>query len=313
MPDWQERITHGTSPALRAEHAMRYRLAAPLVAEAQTWCDLGCGNGVAAASVMAGRFEGRALLVDVAEQAVERAADEVRAATGATVDALAADLTDPATLERLRESLLGSPAPRVVTCFEVVEHLASFPPLIELLTELADNDEATVLLSVPNDAFFATENPHHLTTWGEGAFAELRRLLPEDAVVAHQLALTGSAVVPAPGDAPVTATVEVELRAAEAVPTHFLAVMGPRATDVGLHADVVQTDLDGQRAWEREREANLAFDEELVATWSTWFDEWRAYIHKLERRLGLPLSGVDPQELPSGEPAVAKAGDEPAS
>ena len=47
--------------------------------------------------------------------------------------------------------------------------------------------DATVVMSVPNDAFWATENPHHRTMWGEGAFAELQSLLPEGHTVAPQV------------------------------------------------------------------------------------------------------------------------------
>jgi hypothetical protein len=48
MIDWQERITRETPPAVRVEHDTRYRIAAALIAESAVWCDLGCGNGVAA-------------------------------------------------------------------------------------------------------------------------------------------------------------------------------------------------------------------------------------------------------------------------
>ena len=65
MPDWQERITRETHPAVRVEHDIRYRLAEPLILGARTWADLGCGNGVAAADVLGGAYSGRAVLVDV--------------------------------------------------------------------------------------------------------------------------------------------------------------------------------------------------------------------------------------------------------
>ena len=45
MPDWQERITRDTEPAIRVEHQLRYSLAAPLVHASALWCDLGCGTG----------------------------------------------------------------------------------------------------------------------------------------------------------------------------------------------------------------------------------------------------------------------------
>jgi 2-polyprenyl-3-methyl-5-hydroxy-6-metoxy-1,4-benzoquinol methylase len=306
MPDWQERITRDTQPALRVEHALRYDLAAPLVKASATWCDLGCGNGVAAADALGGAFAGRAVLVDVDETAAQTAASEVG---GDDAQTLVADLNAPSEVERVREAILAGDAPRVVTCFEVIEHLRTFVPLVEMLAELSRSEDTTVLFSVPNDAFWALENPYHETMWGEGAFDELRRLLPEGTRVVKQVALQGSAVVPVDAeDQPARTTVEVEVHAADAVPTHLLAVLGPRAGEVGVHAGAGQTDLDAQRAWERQREADLAYLQALTDKWRaelrehhTWFEEWRAYINDLEGRLGITPSGASREELPSGE------------
>ncbi|HEX8123132.1 MAG TPA: hypothetical protein VF549_17910 [Solirubrobacteraceae bacterium] len=304
MPDWQERITRETNPAVRVEHDLRYRLAEPLILGARTWADLGCGNGVAAADAVGGMYPGRAVLVDAEERAVETAASELRA--GETVPVVA-DLTDRDALARLRETILEGEGPRAVTCFEVIEHLQTFVPLVELLSELAEAGEATVLLSVPNDDFWAIDNPFHETTWGEGSFAELRSLLPGGTVVARQLALQGSAVVPEGHDGE-KVTVAIQPAAEGAVPTHFLAAMGPQAAALGVHAGVAQTDLDETRAWERQRESDLAhmealhrqiarlqgendgFRTELQANHRE-FEDWRRYIHELEGKLGLPLSG----------------------
>jgi hypothetical protein len=296
MPDWQERITRETRPELRAEHALRYGLAAPIVTASPTWCDLGCGNGVAAADAVGGAFTGRAILVDVEQQAAEAAARELGSDD---VEALVADLNDPADVARVREGIVARPGPRAVTCFEVVEHLRNFVPLVEMLTGLAEDEDTTVLLSVPNDAFWALDNPYHETMWGEGAFDELRGMLPDGAVVVRQVALQGSAALPE-ADEQASTPVDVALHAAGAVPTHFVAAIGPRAGEVSVRAAVTQTDLDARRRWEREREADLAYFEELVRTWRPWFEEWRTYIHDLESRLGLPPSGVSPEELPAG-------------
>jgi 2-polyprenyl-3-methyl-5-hydroxy-6-metoxy-1,4-benzoquinol methylase len=297
MPDWQERITRESEPALHVEHDLRYRLAAPLVAAAATWCDLGCGTGIAAAQAFGDSLPARAVLVDVEESALAMAARELRAA-GETVP-LAGDLTKAADLERVGEALLGGEAPRVVTCFEVIEHLETFIPLVEWLSALAEAGEATVVISVPNDAFWSLENPHHRTMWGEGAFAELARLLPEGAVRAVQLPLVGSAVALA-GDEDGTGVHQVPVAVDPAgIPSHFLAAFGPDAGRLAPAAAVTQLDMDAQRAWVRQREANLAsttaeLDElrELVRGHTKQFEEWRAYIHELEGRLGLPLSGT---------------------
>ena len=305
MADWQERITRDTQPALRVEHALRYRLAAPLVLGGKTWADLGCGNGVAAADALGDEFDGRAILVDVDEGATQAAARELGVDDAG---AIVADLNEASDVERVRERLLAGDAPRTVTCFEVVEHLRTFVPLVEMLAKLATDEDTTVLLSVPNDAFWALENPYHETMWGEGSFEELRRLLPEGTVLVRQVALHGSGIVPLDGEDPKATTADVHLRGAGAVPTHFLAVMGPRATDLDTHAAVTQVDLDEQRRWERQRESDLAFLQAQAEKWRAelqqhhvWFEEWRAYINDLEGRLGLPPSGASREELPSGE------------
>jgi hypothetical protein len=300
MPDWQERITRETNPAVRVEHDLRYRLAEPLILGARTWADLGCGNGVAAGDAVGGAFGGQAILVDAEQKAVDLATRELGGAAETTP--LVADLTDPEQVARVREAILAGPAPRAITCFEVVEHLKTFVPLVELLSELAEDGEATVLLSVPNDDFWAIENPYHETTWGEGSFAELRSLLPGGTVVARQLALQGSAVVPEGHDGE---AVEVPI--------------SPQASVLTVHAGVAQTDLDEHRAWERQRESDLAHMAELhrhidrlqaendgfrdeLRSHHKEFEDWRRYIHELESRLGLPRSG-DPK--PSASVDVA--------
>jgi hypothetical protein len=288
MPTWQERITHDTEPAIRVEHDLRYRYAGPAIAGAKLWCDLGCGNGVAAAAARPEGFEGEILLVDVDAGALEAAAISVPGAR-----TLQANLSEPAEVESLARELDGEGT--VVTCFEVIEHLETFVPLVEMLETLKD---VTVIMSVPNDAFWATENPHHRTMWGEGAFTELQTLLPAGHAVASQLQLNGSSI----GE-------DEEGR----VPTHFIASWG--AAGLEPVREVTRTDLDAQRAWIRQREADLAYwkaaareKEELeleVERMSREFAEWRRYIHDLEGRLGLPLSGVDrgseAPQLPPGE------------
>jgi 2-polyprenyl-3-methyl-5-hydroxy-6-metoxy-1,4-benzoquinol methylase len=315
MPDWQERITTGTPPAIRVEHDARYRLVSGAIADSLVWCDLGCGNGLAAAEALGEARPKRSVLVDVDEPATQQAAR----ALGAGAEAIVADLTDAGDLERVSSATTaGRGSKRIVTCFEVVEHLETFVPLVEALRALGERG-VDVVLSVPNDAFGAVENPHHRTMWGEGSFDELRRLLPEGTVLLHQLALQGSAVTPAAAE-PAEQHLTVTIDAAGTVPTHFLAAFGPRAGRLALTAAIVQNDLSAQRTWERQRDANASLVPELFALNreqgeviernSQWFAEWRDYIHDLERRLGLPLSGVAPDELPSerAQPALPEAG-----
>jgi hypothetical protein len=296
-PDWEERISRDTSPAIRIEHETRYRMAVPVIRDAPVWCDLGCGNGIAAAAALGEPFAGRAVLVDVAEDALRQAEREIEAARTVIV---VADLTAEAGLQRVRDAALDEDvAGGCVTCFEVVEHLANFVPLVEMLVDLSEGDGFTVALSVPNDAFWSVENPFHHTMWGEGAFEELRRLLPEEHVVGRQFALRGSLAL-FDGKGSAQHAIDFESPAG-AVPTHFLVGMGPGATRLAGAAAVGEADLVELRRWERQRESDLAYLKSIEAKVKGLKDhavalegelsEWRAYIHELEGRLGLPPSG----------------------
>jgi hypothetical protein len=282
--DWEERITSDTNPGVRIEHEVRYRFAAPLIREAPVWCDLGCGNGLAAASALDGPISGRAVLIDFAEHVLRQAEREIEAAAVVT---LQADLTSDDELRSVRDALAAEGgAGGCVTCFEVIEHLSTFVPLVETLVELAERHDFTVALSVPNDAFWSIENPFHQTMWGEGAFEELRRLLPADHVVGHQFALQGSLAVREREPA-ARHTVEFEAPAG-AAPTHFLVGLGPSAPRLTAAAAVGEADLVERRRWERERESDLAFLKSLEAE----LTRSRSYIRELEGRLGQPVSSA---------------------
>jgi SAM-dependent methyltransferase len=309
MSDWQERITRHTAPSIRAEHELRYRIAASLILAGGHWADLGCGNGLAAAAAFGEERPAHAVLVDVEEQVVARAARELGLPDAMQ---LAGDLTDAQALRRIGEALLAPGGDPVVTCFEVVEHLSSFIPLLEWAVTLAREHAVTFLLSVPNDAFWAIKNPHHLTAWSEGAFEELRRLLPPEHTLLRQVALTGSALLDWDG-APTRHELTAHVGGDGAVATHFIAAFGPRHRELWRGALAVQTDQLEQRRWERQRESDAAVAQlladaqcaavaaqdltiakqvEELRTQTLQFDEWRTYIHELERELGRPLSGT---------------------
>jgi len=309
MSDWQERITRDTAPAIRGEHELRYRMVAPLVASSGVWADLGCGTAVAARSALGDDRPKRVVLVDMESDVVTGAARELGVPDTREI---VGDLTDPPTLARIGEALLDAEGDRVVSCFEVVEHLSTFVPLLQWASALARDDQATFVMSVPNDAFWSIANPYHLATWGEGAFEELRTLLPPGHTLFRQVALTGSALLD--WDAS-EATHELTARVGGegATATHFIAAFGPRHRELSRGALVGETDMLEQRRWERQRESDVAVAQtvaqaqlaaieaqdvtiseqraELTARTSQ-FDEWRAYIHELERELGRPLSGT---------------------
>ncbi|MDE3070056.1 MAG: hypothetical protein KGJ43_04950 [Acidobacteriota bacterium] len=311
MSDWQERITHDTAPSIRAEHELRYALAAPLVSTSAAWADLGCGDGIAAARALGSDRPGEMILVDVDAETVSSA---VRELAIPQAQALTADLTDPRALSDIEARLKAADGNRTVTCFEVIEHLASFVPIVEWSTRLAREGIATFLISVPNDEFWAVQNPHHLTSWGPGAFAELSLLLPAEHTLLRQVALSGSALCgwdlePADRDLAVT------VGGPGTVASHFIAAYGPRHSELRGRAVAAQSDVIAQRHWERQRENDIAVMQRLagehegevaklnaeLAEREVWFTEWRTYIQELERELGRPISGAARDELPSAD------------
>jgi Methyltransferase small domain len=257
MPGWEERIDRSTDSALIAEHVARYRFAMPVIRNSAVWVDLGCGNGVAARDALAGSFEGNLMLVDSDATALAAASEEL---SSSNPEGMLADLSSSADLERMEDRIpsLDTGADGCITCFETVEHLPSFPPLLQLLTRLSAARLFTVILSVPNDEFWSIHNPHHQTTWGDGALAEFRSLLPEAHVAAMQFPLAGTCIQPEAEEQETEHQVSVPV-AADRIPSHFLLSFGPGLDGPTAVAACVQVDLDQRRAWERQREADLAF------------------------------------------------------
>ena len=262
MPDWHERITDDTRPSIRAEHALRYAVAAPLIRASARWCDLGCGSGLAAADALGdAAYEGRALLVDRAAETAERAAAAVPARDAV---ALAADLADADGVAAVRAALADGDGPLCVTCLETIHQLADFAPLVALLSELAAEPGCSVVLSVPNDAYWSLEREHAATSWGEGAVEELRSLLPADQRVLHQVALAGSALLPAGERAEGSASFAL----APGIPSHVVVAFGAGVEQLCAPAPaaaVAQADVEAQRRWERQRESDLLHSAAAIA------------------------------------------------
>jgi hypothetical protein len=256
MTNWEERINRGGDPSILIEHVVRYRFAAPLLAGADLWVDAACGTGYAPSLLLADLAPPprRTLLADVDEGAVASAARALAALEPST---LVADLSTDDGLAALEEAMGPADGQRVaITSMETVEHLDRPMAFVHWLRDQAEHRGADVVLSVPNDAFWAMENPFHQTMWGEGAFEELRRLLPEH-LAAPQFPMNGSYIVAGQqsGD-----TVDVAADISNArVPSHFLAAFGPRRDQLAPAAGATLTDLPARRRWEQQREADLAF------------------------------------------------------
>jgi SAM-dependent methyltransferase len=318
MPDWQERITRETAPAIRAEHELRYRVVAPIVRTSDAWVDLGCGNGLAAAVAFAEGMPPRALVADFEPEAVAEAAATLSLSDA---DAIVADLTQPRDLERIADALAPVEGHAVITCFEVVEHLATFLPLLEWSSDLVRRRAATFVLSVPNDAFWSVKNPHHKTAWGEGAFDELRDLIPTEHTLLRQVALSGSAMIDWDAS-PLRQPLDVPVGGDGSVTTHFIAAYGARHEELQTGALAVQTDLNEQRRWERQRESSAAVAQHLadaqreaieaqdvtiaeqreeLRSHTKQFDEWRVYIRELETELERLRAQPAASEAPNDE------------
>src|ERR1700743_1723877 len=188
MSDWKERITAETAPAVRVEHDLRYACAVPLILSGGPWADLGCGNGLAAASALGVRGPAKTILVDAEPSAAANAAAEL----GPNATGITGDLTDPAFLDEIGDRLRSHPGKAAITCFEVVEHLSTFLPIVTWAAKMATDHGATMMLSVPNDAFWAIQNPHHMSSWGDGSFHELSLLLPPERTLLRQIAVASS-------------------------------------------------------------------------------------------------------------------------
>ena len=208
-----------------------------------------------------------------------------------------------------------------MTCFEVVEHLSTFLALLEWSAQLAREHARDVRHQrsqrrVLVDPESASTQP----SWGEGAFEELCRLLPPEHTLLRQVALGGSAA--RDGSRRRRDTSSRSRSAAKAtVATHFIAAFGPRHASCWRGALAAQTDMLEQRRWERQRESELAFagargqarrggsrcerDDRRAgggaARADGQFDEWRAYIHELERELGRPLVGRHAGRAPAAD------------
>jgi hypothetical protein len=121
-------------------------------------------------------------------------------------------------------------------------------------------------LGVPNDATGDDGAAGRQTSWGEGAFAELRSLLPAGHVVWHQLALRGTAVVPAGHEGLHEGAVAVT---DDGAPVAFLAAFGPEAQRLAPAVGVVQVDAEAERAARAAADAELAYLRARVAALET--------------------------------------------
>jgi hypothetical protein len=273
---WEERISPTSDALLVGEHEARYRFARHAIEHADVWCDLGCGTGAGSVRALGDVLPADVVLVDADPEALDAVG---RTFGDRTPETRQVDLTSTDELAALGERLTSGGGAVLLTCFEVIEHLVDFVPLLEWLGAMADGG-ATVVISVPNDVFTSVKNPFHLTMWGSSTVEELRGLLPADHVVATQVALAGSAVAPLSDPTPqVPVTASVELTG---VPLQYLIAFGTRAGELETSAVVLAADVVAQRVWERQREV----DNEYYRWAASRVEELEAELAQLRAGLG---------------------------
>jgi SAM-dependent methyltransferase len=261
MPTWEARVSGATAPADRVDAEVRYAFAAPLLRDAALWIDLGCGTGVAAGAALAGGAVARVVLVDRSTEALAQARRECGAEVVAAVEA---DVETAEGIAAVRAAIAEArgegEGATVVTCFDVLHQLTDFTVLVELLLALGA-EGATVVLSVPDDAAGALDDPRRATACSAGAAGELRRLVPDGAVVARQVPVRAAAIV-VDGESAPLGTVAI---GADQAAAHHLLAFGPDAARLTPVSHAHAAPLDDERADARRRESDLAYLEARVA------------------------------------------------
>ena len=290
---------HARDPARRSASSttLRYRLAAPLIRDERDVGRLGAATAWPPPTRSAATFAGRAILVDVDE-----APSRPPRASSARDDAstLTADLNAPAEVERVRARAdrrrrrrAPSRASRSSsTCGRSSRSSRCSPSSPRTTTRPCFSASRT------------TRSGRSRTRTTRRCGARARSTSCAACSRGHaSLGAAGRAAArgSCPPATPATTTPTSPRRPGR-VPTHFLAAFGPRAAELGAHA--------ARRAGRPGRAAPLGAPARGLprvlqasstsrAAQPRWFEEWRAYIHDLEDRLGLPPSGASPDELPS--------------
>ncbi len=213
----QERYVPGTWSEIAAyEHRPRYAFASSLAAGKRV-LDFGCGSGYGAADLA--KVASHVTAIDISEEALGYAREHHKAPNlvFAQRDDLAEGL-EPASFD-------------LITCFELVEHLARADQM-RLLTSLKRllTEDGLLLISTPNPAATANygENPFHLHEMSE---AEFRTTLTS---AFPQVRFLGQVIAPAvtflPDDADARTPFSYQPLAGETrpEPAVFVAVCGTK-------------------------------------------------------------------------------------
>lgn len=213
----QERYVPGTWSEIAAyEHRPRYAFASSLAAGKRV-LDFGCGSGYGAADLA--RQAAYVTAVDISEEALAYAREHHKA---------------PNLVFERRDDLAEGLEPAsfdLITCFELVEHLAR-PDHLRLLASLKRllAEDGLLLISTPNPAATANygENPFHLHEMSETEFrATLTSAFPEVRFLGQVIA-PAVTFLPDGADARTTFSYHALAGDASPEPAVFLAVCGTK-------------------------------------------------------------------------------------
>ncbi|HEX2085296.1 MAG TPA: methyltransferase domain-containing protein [Solirubrobacteraceae bacterium] len=224
---------------VEAEHLVRYWWAGRLAAGRRV-LDAGCGTAYGSAMLAAAGAR-HVTGVDRAAAVLEAA----RPGCPAEVELVQADLRELPFADRSFE---------LVTCFEVIEHLAEPDAALKELERVVTRD-GVLLVSSPNRDVYEPGNPHHVHEYTPGELqAALERFFPH-VEVRRQANLIASAVMPddvAAGDA-LEDVHDVRLAKCVALPpgreTYTLAMASHAALPPDRSTTAVATGLTEIRKW----------------------------------------------------------------
>jgi SAM-dependent methyltransferase len=252
---------------LLAEHLVRYEFVSQMTAGSGSpvYVDLGCGNGFGL-KILQWRAP-RSILFgcDMSDEALAGAQSYL--GNSSAVRLLQMDLTRTENYSVFEEALKAHEAdPRVIVCFEIVEHLGDFKSLITFVDEQVKHG-AEAFLSVPNDAFWGVRNPFHKNMFGEQAVLELMQLFDNIPRLYEQYPIQGATILPRGIDEIAEDQIAgkllpefLERRQKVSVPSHFILHLGGCAREPDtFSARFVLVDSSAERQWVAQREADMLY------------------------------------------------------
>lgn len=274
-----ERVIPGqVEPDLFNEHICRYYFATPLVA-GKVVLDLGCGSGYGAFELA--KQAGMVLGLDMSPQAIDFAR---RNYVSPNLSYLVGDCC---------QTGLAPSSFDAVICFEVIEHLAEQPRLMEEICRIL-KPSGFLLISTPNRLFYTEEqkqrNPFHTHEFDYDEFSGfLRRYFGQVNFCCQNhidSIFVGDPLKPAPADT----IIGKPAQQLPATANFFLALCATQATQIPKVANLVyapQTSnlLRAQRLCIDDLEKRLAARESAHLKLQQEFEERTQWAHALDQQL----------------------------